>query len=160
MKQKRLPITYVTRIVNDRGPLPLIRVFTRDPKLVSYLITNGISIGYTRYKVKKSRTRGRPLPRRTCLTYHTEKKCTKTPACYKCGEAQQSYTCKVVPNGNYCGTCRKQRHRTAAFTCPFRPLQNQQTLPEKYSDPKYKIIKIILHKLRNKTIKYRKLIAD
>jgi len=108
LKQKGLPVTNVRRIVNDRGPLPLLRVFTRDPNIFSYLITNGISIGYNRYKAEESRTRGRPLPCRTCLTYHAEKKCFKTPACYICEEAHQSYTCRNTPNKNYCGTCGKR----------------------------------------------------
>jgi len=58
LKQKGLPITNVTRIKNDRGPLPLLRVFTRDPNIVSNFITNGISIGYNSCRVEESKTRG------------------------------------------------------------------------------------------------------
>lgn len=106
-KQKGLPITNVTCIQNDKGPLPQVRLFTKNPNLVSYLITNGIFIGYCRYKVEKSRTMGRPVPYKICLQYHEENQCTNKRKCYKCGEQHQSYTCKVTPNKTYCGTCNK-----------------------------------------------------
>lgn len=68
LKQNGLPITNVTRIINDKGPLPHVRVFTKqNPNLVSPLMTNGISIGFNRYKVEESRTRGRPFACRSCL---------------------------------------------------------------------------------------------
>lgn len=34
IKEKYPEVTNVTRIRNDRGPLPLVRLFTRDPKLI------------------------------------------------------------------------------------------------------------------------------
>lgn len=52
-EKKKVSITNATTIRNDHGPLPLIRLFTRDPKFVSRLITNEITIGYCRYWVEE-----------------------------------------------------------------------------------------------------------
>jgi len=81
--------------------------------------------------VEESKTRGRPVPCRTCLQYHTEGKCSKTPCCYKCGEAHHSNTCKVIPNKLFCGTCKVNGHCTAASNCPRRPQINQKVIAEK-----------------------------
>lgn len=69
-KTENIHITNATRIRNDKGPHPLVRLFTTDPALVSTLITNGLTIGYTRYRVEESKSASRPLPCRTCLLYH------------------------------------------------------------------------------------------
>lgn len=122
--QKTFPITNVTRIQNDKGPLPLIRIFTQDPSLVSHLITNGITIGYCRYRVEESRTSGRPLPCRRCYKYHEDTKCREKPNCYKCGAEHHSTDCNAKPKTNYCATCRITGHRTASADCPQRPLRS------------------------------------
>jgi len=135
-KAENINITNATRIKNDRGPLPLIRLFTADPALVSHLITNGITIGFTRYRVEESKTAGRPLPCRTCLLYHPGQPCNKTPSCYRCGEAHFSNRCNIAPNKNYCGSCKAVGHRTAASNCPLRPQQAEPITPVKiYRQP-------------------------
>lgn len=60
--KNKFPILNIIRIRNDRGLLPLVRIFTKDPTIISHLITNGISIGINRYKVEESRNTTRPMP--------------------------------------------------------------------------------------------------
>lgn len=48
----KFSITNLTRIREDKGPLPLIRLYTKETELVSKLITNGITIGFSTYKVE------------------------------------------------------------------------------------------------------------
>ena len=131
IKEKYPQVTNITRIINDRGPLPLVRVFTKDPNLASGLITNGIYIGNCRYRVEESRNSGRPFPCRICYLYHINKTCTKRPFCYKCGKDHPSYLCNQTPNKNFCATCRKVGHRTAAASCPLRPTQSFTSIPDR-----------------------------
>jgi len=65
LKEKIL-ITNAIRIRNSKGPVPLIRLFTKDPTLVSKLITNGITIGFTRFNVEESFNNARPYPCTIC----------------------------------------------------------------------------------------------
>lgn len=126
IKQRYPQITNVIRIKNDKRPLPLTRLFTKDPQLVSNLITNGVHIGCCRFRVEESRNSGRPFPCRTCLLYHINKPCSKKISCYKCGKEHLSYTCNQIPNKNYCGTCKERWHRkAAASSCPLRPMRGQ-----------------------------------
>lgn len=83
---KNIPITNVTRIQNENGSLPMVRLLTKDPHVVSKVITNGISIGYIRYKVGESKSTGRPTPCKTFLKYHTEKHVLN----FKCGNSHQN----------------------------------------------------------------------
>lgn len=124
--KSNIPITNVTRIKNDRRPLPLVRLFVKDSKLVSYLLTNGLTRGHTRFKIEESRTAARPFPCRTFIQCHEGQKCTNKPNCYKCDESYFSYNCKITPNKNDCATCRKLGHRTAAGECPLQPRQGKR----------------------------------
>ena len=78
--------------------------------------------------MEESKTAARPLPCRNCLKYHkyhVGKICKNEASCYKCGGSHPSYTCKTIPTKDYCGTCRKKGHRTAASNCPLRPKQGK-----------------------------------
>jgi len=112
-------------MITDKGPLPLVRLFTRDPNLLSSLSTNGITIGSSTFKVEESRSLARSFPCRNCLQYHPGERSIKPPHCYKCEKSHTSYSCKILPNKNYSATCRLQGHRTAAANCPLCSLQNQ-----------------------------------
>lgn len=126
-----IPITNAIRIINNKVPLPLIRLIITDSSLVSKLITNGITICLTRCGVTDSISNGRPFPCRTCLQYHAGRKCQNDPSCYKCGHNHPSSTCNNTPNKNLWGTCKKQAYRTAASNCPLRPFTGKQDTPTK-----------------------------
>lgn len=77
-----LQITNARRMRNNnRDPLPLFRLFTKDPALVIYLLTNGITIGYTRYRVGESRNTVRTFPCRHCMEYHGDYVCSNKATC-------------------------------------------------------------------------------
>ena len=88
-----------------------------------------------RFKVEESRTSARPFPCKNCLKYHAEKVCTSEASCFKCGDPHPSYTCKVIPNKNFCGTCQMKGHRTAASNCPLRPRMGHPDTSEKIYCP-------------------------
>lgn len=129
--QWAIPITNVTRIRNDRGPLPLTPT---NPELVNKLITNGSTMGFIRYRVEGTKTECRPSPCRTCLLYYYAKQCLQIPACFKYGNAHQSATCKVIANKSFCASFRAEGHQTAAANRPLRPKQGIPNSPEKYTE--------------------------
>lgn len=98
IKDKKWRITNITRIRNDKGSLPLIRIFTEDPELVSSLITNGITIDFTRFKVEKFQFNGRSFPCFTCLQYHKIKIYTKMNLPVINGV--KNHNSKIIPNRN------------------------------------------------------------
>lgn len=86
-----------------------------------------MTIGYFRYKVEKPRTSPRPFPVETAwLTIKKKEVCRKKN---KCGDL--NWTCKIISNGNYCATCKKNGHRTVASNCPLRPQTGQSVLTVK-----------------------------
>lgn len=96
-----------------------------------HLLTNGITIGFSKYRVEESRTTVRPMPCYNCTQYHEETKCPNQPHCYKYGNCHPRYQCKVSPNKVYRATCRKQGLQTVASNYPFRPKQGKKMAQNK-----------------------------
>lgn len=121
------------------SPPHLVCLFTKDPALVSQSLTNGLPIGYIKYRVEESRSTARPLPCKICIQYYEGKSCTNKANCFKCGDSRPSYSCKNVPNKNYCASCRTQGLRTAASNCHLRSRQSKPiTLVKIFRSPETK----------------------
>lgn len=113
----KILINNLIRIRGDRGPMPLIRLYTKDPTLVGDLITNGITVGFFRYEVEASPSSARLAPCRRYYQYHEIQSCPNRVICFKCGEPHPSPSCSSVPNPKYCATCKNNGHRTDSSIC-------------------------------------------
>ena len=116
LKKKNVSFSKVIRITSrtTNQPTPLVRVFTKDKETYERALSDGITLGFQKFKCEKPREK--PIEVQQCFKCnkfnHIAKECNNETACSKCRGKHDRKECQAnTKKCSNCGECHPSTYK-------------------------------------------------